>query len=160
MDRKIYRPLLETAVTNTNLRFPNFQGVVIFGSFVTDKPEPSDIDIIPVMQKYDGNWDFSPVSECDSHDDHPDYYEFTDSENYFLSHFPVIFTKEEILCKSMNKAKRRGIHCERLIAFNDLSQLRRSIPCYFANPENFVGREQARKTLFDILYHNYLSYSP
>ncbi len=150
MDRNEYRLLLERAVENTHEKFPNFLGAVIFGSFVTDKPEPNDLDMIPVMQKYDGNWDFSPVSEDDSHDDHSDYYEFTNSEDYFLSHFPIIFTKEEILSRGIHRNKQKGLHYERLIALNDPVRLKKWLDHYSANPENFVGDEVTKKRLIEI----------
>lgn len=150
MNKESYRSFLEIAVENTHQKFPNFLGVVIFGSFVTDKPEPNDLDIVPVMQKYDGNWDFSPVSEDDTHDDHPDYYEFTDSEDYFLSHFPIIFTRKEILSKGLNRIKQRGLHYERLVALNDPERLKKWIDYYHADPKNFVGQEESRRTLLDL----------
>lgn len=151
MNREVYRPLLETAVENTSRIFPNFKGVVIFGSFVTDKPVPNDLDIIPVFQIYEGNWDFSPVSEGDFCDDHPDYFEFCDTEKYFLSHFPIIFTQEEILRQCLCKNKQRGVHYESVVALNDPERLKHEVvEHYHADPNNFVGQEQARKTLLEL----------
>lgn len=73
MDKHKTRLILEEAVKKTNLKFPTFQGVVIFGSFLTNE-NPSDLDILLVMERYNSELDLQPRdSEGEPCDDEPDY---------------------------------------------------------------------------------------
>ena len=84
MDKDKIRATLESAVNTTHEKYEFFQGILIYGSFVTDKEDPGDVDIIPVLTTYDDNWDFSSWAEdIEWHGD--DYYRYREMEEYFVS---------------------------------------------------------------------------
>lgn len=149
MDRNKARLILEEAVKNTNLRFPTFQGVVIFGSFLTSE-DPADLDVIPVMERYNGEWNLQPIdSEGEPCDDEPDYQMWLRLEDYFLSHFPLLPERTKIKGQRM-KGKERGIHYEHLVSLENPLALREVFANYNARPENFVGTQTARLKLIEI----------
>jgi hypothetical protein len=137
---------LETAVRNTHAKYEVFQGVVVFGSFPTDKPDPTDLDLVPVMREYGGNWDFSPVSEGDPEDDHPDYRLWEEIEAFFASHFSA--QGYDAVIKTSRK---KGlIHMESLVALDDPSLLKSELERYSAKPEDFVGTEEAARMIREL----------
>lgn len=149
MDKHKTRLVLEEAVKKTNLRFPTFQGVVIFGSFVTSE-NPQDLDIIPVMKRYNGEWNLQPVdSEGEPCDDEPDYQMWLELEDYFLSHFPLLPEGTKIKGNYI-KGKERGVHYEQLVSLEHPLAVREVLVNYHAKPENFVGIQAAGRRLMEI----------
>lgn len=149
MDKISTKRRLEEAVRNTNLKFPTFQGVVIFGSFLR-KENPQDLDIIPVMERYNGEWNLQPIdSEGEPCTDEPDYEMWLKLETYFLSHFPLLPEGTPIKGKYLI-GKERGIHYEHLIVLDRPEGSRETLNEYDARPENFVGSETTRSRLLEI----------
>lgn len=146
MNREVIRPILEKAVAETHKSFPDFLGVVVFGSFVSNKPEPNDLDVIPVMKEYQGNWDFSSVCEDDSPDQDPDYCQWKEVEKVFLSYFPLLTNQKP----NLRFGRERGVHYESLVVLNNPDFLREELQRYHAKPENFVGDEEIRSILIKI----------
>lgn len=149
MDKNKTRLILEEAVRKTNLRFPTFQGVIIFGSFITSE-NPRDLDILPVMERYKGEWNLQSVdSEGEPCDDEPDYQMWLELEDYFLSHFPLLPEDSKIKGNYM-KGKERGVHYEHLISLSAPLAVGEVLANYNARPENFVGNQAARCRLMEI----------
>lgn len=149
MDKKKTRLVLEKAVKETNLKFPTFQGVIIFGSFVKSE-SPRDLDIIPVMERYNGEWNLQPVdSEGEPCDDEPDYQMWLKLEDYFLFHFPLLSEGNKIKGKHM-KGKERGVHYEHLVSLDNPPAVREVLVSYRARAENFVGTQAAGRRLIEI----------
>src|SRR3989344_8583160 len=96
MDKIKVKETLEIAVRNTCEKYTNFQGVYIFGSFATEKENPNDLDLIPVLKEYDDSWNLMPSGE-----DEPiysdEYYKYKEIENFFASHFALPKGYEVIL---------------------------------------------------------------
>lgn len=149
MNKQAVGETLELAVRNTHERYANFQGVVVFGSFASGKENPSDLDLIPILRQYGSSWDFSPESEGDGMDYHPDHFTYLEIEDFFLSHFQHL-ADGNVLKKREGKGL---IHIESLIAMDDLEQARRWLDHYQARAENFIGTEEARNLLLR-LYEN------
>ncbi len=143
MNKQLVRETLSTAVRNTHLHYPNFQGVVIFGSFATGNPKPSDLDLIPVLQKYGSCWYFKPQSEDDARDYHPDYDAYKQLEAFFASHFTEIAKGYEAVIKTRD-SESWLIHIVSLVALDDISRLEEELLRLHTSPINFVGEEEAR----------------
>ena len=146
MDKSKVREELETAVKNTHEKYDNFQGVCVFGSFVTDKENPTDLDLVPVLREYGGNWDFSPVSESGYEDEHPDYKLWEEIEAFFASHFSA--ESYEAVFKTSRKTGL--IHLESLVALDNPALLKSELERYGAKPENFIGTEEAGTKIREI----------
>src|SRR3989344_1952869 len=151
MEKDEVKKTLEVAVQNTHLKFPVFQGVVIFGSFVTSKQNPSDLDLVPVLQTYDDDWAFAPFSEGEP-EWGEEYYSYKEIEKFFCSHFSELARAYgyQAIMRTMqndNEHKKALIHIESLVALDDLKQLKERLDYYSAKPENFIGTELAAQTM-------------
>lgn len=144
MDKTKMRETLEHAVRETHKRYPNFQGVIPFGSFFTDKENPTDIDLIPVLKKYCGDWRFRPVWE-DMPEFDEDYYVYEDVESYFASYFADFAEGYNVIVK---KGKTNGlIHIESLVALDNIPLLKMYVILYSAKPKEFIGTEEAARII-------------
>ena len=146
MNKSQVQEELETAVRETHAKYDVFQGVIVFGSFPTSE-HPNDLDLLPVMREYGGNIDFSPVSEDDPEDDQPDYQLWKEIELYFASYFST--QGHKVIIKKYRE--RDGlIHLESLVSLDNPIQLKREVERYKADPNNFIGTEEARTKLKNI----------
>src|SRR3989344_3137577 len=98
MEKQAVREMLERAVADTHAHYENFHGIVLFGSFVTPKPNPGDIDIIPVLGSYDGSWNFQ---QYELGDFDTDYYTYLQMEAHFGRHFTHLSPAYGCLFKTM-----------------------------------------------------------
>ena len=153
MNKDEIKATLERAVEETHRKYDNFQGVCIFGTFITDKADPTDVDIIPVLREYGGDWFFEPASDDDLVDDHPDYDKWVKVCEYFLSHFSHISKGNEQIrtgCLVRNALIHDGAG---IVALDDLAQLKEHLSYYKIDPEKFIGTREAyeiiKKTLVE-----------
>lgn len=146
MNKEKLRETLELAVKETHKKYPNFQGVIPFGSFAREEENPADIDLIPVLKKYGGDWRFRPVSEGESEFDE-DYYAYRDVQTYFASYFADFAKGYNVIVKT---GKINGlIHIESLVALDNLPLLKRYVILYAAKPKEFIGTEEAARIIAD-----------
>lgn len=146
MDKDKVNKTLRLAVSETNRKYPLFQGVVIFGSFVTEKPDPSDVDLISVLETYGGSWTFETDDEGEYDDD---YYEFyKPMEEFFGAFFLDLARGCDAIIKTAQKRKAL-LHIESLVALDDPPKFRERLQIYPAKPENFVGIEKAARVILD-----------
>ena len=147
MDKEKIKESIVIAAKNTHRKYRNFQGVIIFGSFLTEKENPSDIDLIPVLEKYDGSWHFHWISET-GHEYDNDYYEYKKIENKFCSYFKDFSKGYDTVLKT---AEKNGlIHIESLVTLDDLVMLKKELCRYGAIPKNFIGNEKASRIIYDL----------
>ena len=144
MDKIKVKETLEIAVRTTCEKYINFQGVYIFGSFVTEKENPNDLDLIPVLKEYDDSWNLMPI-----HEEEPiysdEYYKYKEIENFFASHFALPKEYEAIL--KTNLKRMALIHIERIIALDVPHMLVDYMKFYKLKPEQFIGNPEAAKIL-------------
>ncbi|MFH1308111.1 MAG: hypothetical protein ABIH72_04620 [archaeon] len=135
---------LVIAVQNTNNKYDNFQGIVLFGSFANPEvKKPRDVDFIPVLNKYDGCWQFSTDDEGDYDEA---YHGFKEMEEFFGTHFPEFAEEYDVLFKT--RWKRKALfHVESLVAIDNLPELQSSLVHYRTNPENFIGTKKAAQII-------------
>jgi len=138
---------LEIAVANTTKKYTNFQGVDVFGSFDDPKKiDPRDIDLVPVLEEYEGDWKFWTDDEGD-HELAYDAYEVM--EKFFGSHFTKFVEGTRGLFKSQRKPYGL-LHIESLVAFDNPAKLKERLDHYKAKPKDFIGTEEARKRILEL----------
>ena len=151
MNKDEIKATLERAVEETHRKYDNFQGVCIFGTFITDKADPTDVDIIPVLRIYGGDWYFKPEWEEDIVDDHPDYHKWLEVCEYFLSYF-VHLPKGDEEIRSGSIVRNALIHDGAgIVALDDLPQLKQHLSYHNIDSKNFIGTEEAREIIKKIL---------
>lgn len=130
---------LDRAIELTHKMFFPFLGVIIFGSFTTDKLAPNDLDLMPVLSAYGSNWDFSPAFECDVIDSSPDYRKYREMETFFIESFENI------------TGLRGVVHIENLVALNSPVRVAYWAGNRHTSCKNFRGIDYARRKLVSIL---------
>jgi hypothetical protein len=144
MHKEGVRETLELAVERTCAEHPNFQGVYVFGSFVTEKADPGDLDLIPVLGVYEGDWGLQPVGEdVPEHD--PDYYAYADVEMFFAEHFRDHLHDYDALLRT-HRQRNALIHIERILALDDQERVLEDMMNYEGfglRLENFLGHDEA-----------------
>lgn len=147
MDKTGLRQRIRTAVMNTHARYDNFQGLVLFGSFL-EKEAPADIDVVPVLTAYDDDWLFRSQSETG--EEHSDaFYEYLEMENLFGSHFADFAEGYDRVFKTHRH--RNGLFHDGggVVALANLPYLKQRLDSLRASPENFIGTENAYTIMRD-----------
>lgn len=137
MNKIKIRKQLEIAARLTNAKNKRFQGVYIYGSFATDKPDPNDVDLIPVFDTYRANRDFSAICKM---------------ERCFESHFPEL-PKEQWIHRRDGVVNKRIIHIGRgLLAYlSNREHLGSKLSNFRIQPENFIGTDEAAHVIKEVL---------
>lgn len=144
MDKQKIRETLEHAVRETHKKYPNFQGVVLFGSFVKGKKDPFDVDLVPVLETYKGSWTFCTDDEGDYDEFYDEYEEMRD---FFGDHFKQFAEGYESLFRTYTK---KGLlHIESLVVLDNLPRLKERLDHYHTGPGNFIGTEKAAGIIAD-----------
>lgn len=146
IDRPKMRETLESAVKNTHAQYPNFQGVIIFGSFVNDKEKSSDIDLIPVLKTYNGCWYFRPICEGENEFEE-DYYGYEKMQKAFGEYFKDSVSGNRHVFKTMRNMKGLIHIGAGLVALDDMKYLKEKLEHHGARPENFIGTEEAARAI-------------
>lgn len=146
MDKTGLSERLKIAVTNTHGKYHNFQGIVLFGSFVKPEVEhPGDVDFIPVLGSYEGCWEFS----TDDEGDYDAFYRgYKKMEAFFGTHFTEFAKGRDAIFKTYRK-KDGLFHVESLVALDNLPELKKGLDSYGAKPENFIGTGKAARTILN-----------
>ncbi|NUJ98097.1 hypothetical protein HGA92_04910 [Candidatus Gracilibacteria bacterium] len=156
IDRSIVQKNLEKAINSTCERFSNFCGILIYGSFVREEKPFGDIDIIPVLYRYNDNWDFSSL--CEDYSEHnQDYYDYQKIEEYLggqMYPLPQGFDKP-IKYNLKDKGLLHISGNPGLIALDRPDLIKERLNGWNVNPETFIGKEEVRLTIENILRNSY-----
>jgi len=146
MDKCKVREQLEVAVRNTHAKYDRFQGVCIYGSFATDKPDPKDVDVITVFDTYNA--------------DHDDFIEICKMEEYFKSHFRKL-PKDKYIHRRDGRINERIIHIGNGLTYlSDSNHLKEKLTNFGVQPEDFIGTDKPEDIIREVLVGNIGSPAP
>ena len=152
MDKEKVRTTLEKAIRRTCQKYADFQGVLLYGSFVTAKLNPSDIDLIPVLGTCEDNWDLS--SSCEDCSDHGiDYYKYREIEKYLGRQFSPLPDGFDTVFKTDPRYKGL-IHISAepgIIALDNTHLILGRLEGWNVDFADFIGKEEARQQLYRLI---------
>ena len=142
MDKDAIRQQLEEVVLSAHTKYPEFLGVCLYGSFVTNKPNPKDVDVIDVYDKTRmAQNQFASLLRV---------------RGYITKEFPEL-PEESWIQRSDGAIQKELIHFGTFgcLAINNIEVLSRNLNSYKIRTEDFIGLDEARQAIQEALAYQH-----